>query len=406
MDIQKRVFGEWADYLPQNDDIIFDINTFITRFLLFDKIILNSIRLKEFRYLIKIFGIDGVIDIIKSGAIIIHCYGFSIAQMTQERDFRFKIGQKNFIMGPYYFELVKEAHSKREKNLNLIFEGEIDTIEQISIKEKIKLKNEILSVLETPPPEFGIESLNSFLNEVKNNTAIIESSIKLKVKKKYGIDLPDFYLKIHQTAEKVFNIETSLTKILKVNSFEAHQIIQQGILGISSIGKRIEEMKLYSALSGFREEEIKLFEEKLNGLEKFISSKEKEDRFKRIVTIKGFPEIEESDKRIDARKLINLRESNECRQFREWLPSIDSISDKELSERLECFMVKFSEKFNCRSGEFIKFLVISGLGLIPFPLSLVGVGLSALDTFLLKNILQKNGPVTFINKMYPTIFKQ
>jgi hypothetical protein len=103
---------------------------------------------------------------------------------------------------------------------------------------------------------------------------------------------------------------------------------------------------------------------------------------------------------------LKIRESKEVKEFRQWLLEIDKYSDLELLEAMENLKTKFSEFFNSRTGHVIRFLVTTGSSLIsglPLPL---GIGLTSLDKFLSKKVLPKSGPLTFINKLYPSIFKE
>ena len=66
MDMQKRLIGPCSTYLPKTDDIEFDFNALVRRLILFDKYILYSTKLKEFKHLIKVFGYENVMELLQS----------------------------------------------------------------------------------------------------------------------------------------------------------------------------------------------------------------------------------------------------------------------------------------------------------------------------------------------------
>lgn len=407
MDMQKRLIGPCSTYLPKTDDIEFDFNALVRRLILFDKYILYSTKLKEFKHLIKVFGYENVMELLKSDSLKIYSHAMGVGQVKQGLKKYIRTLKNSKIYGPYSFMILRESISRRKDNISLHFKKEIDTMESIALKRRIKLKNAILDVLEEVPKNAGDETLNSFKQDLIKNSPIIKKALLVKLNQLYGkkTESANFFLKIHQIKEDDFEIETNLGNILNVENKIIYDIILRGVLATSTVNKRIEEMKTYNAISGFSEQDIPVFQEKLNFIENLISSKDNENRFQRVIKIKGFPNIS-IDTKIKIQDLLRIRESKEVKEFRQWLLEIDKYSDLELLEVMENLKTKISGLFNSRPGQVIRFLITTGSSLIsglPLP---VGIGLGSLDLFLSKKILPKSGPLTFINKLYPSIFKK
>ena len=76
-------------------------------------------------------------------------------------------------------------------------------------------------------------------------------------------------------------------------------------------------MKVYNALSGLREGEFHVLGKKLDFLASQISPETQEARFDRVVRIEGLPNwAVGSEGRVDLERLLRVRESSECVEFR------------------------------------------------------------------------------------------
>jgi len=110
---------------------------------------------------------------------------------------------------------------------------------------------------------------------------------------------------MHRVDDNVFKSETNLGEQFHLEPLEVDQLIQAAILGLGSLNIRIEEMKIYNALSGFTEEEMPIFGEKINFFMEGLLPNNVEQQMQRVCQIQGFPDISISEgQRIDADKLI------------------------------------------------------------------------------------------------------
>jgi hypothetical protein len=162
-------------------------------------------------------------------------------------------------------------------------------------------------------------------------------------------------------------------------------------------------MKVYSALSGYRDEELPLFRHKLDFLAEATSSQPRERGFQRVLDIAGLPEFSTSDA-INVDKLLKVRESTEAREFREWLGSIGNAHEKEIKERVEGLRVKVGLAISGTVGKVVRCLVTSGLGFVPGQ-EVHALALTLVDQFLLDKLLPRSGVAAFVHELYPSIFR-
>ncbi len=96
----------------------------------------------------------------------------------------------------------------------------------------------------------------------------------------------------------------------------------------------------------------------------------------------------------------------ECRELRNWLRNIDAETDEEIDNKFDSLRERMSWLLEGSGGKSARFLVTSGAGAIPVAGLIVGPALTAADSFLLERLIGKPGPITFLSKRYPSIFKE
>jgi hypothetical protein len=120
--------------------------------------------------------------------------------------------------------------------------------------------------------------------------------------------------------------------------------------------------------------------------------------------LKGLPVPEYGSSVVNVKALLKLRESDECRSFKQWLSGSETLSEKELRERVSGFGRQIQQVVHSRVGKAVRFVISNGLGLIPPPVGLVGVALGAVDTFLLEKLMPKDAVISFLSESYPSLF--
>jgi hypothetical protein len=188
---------------------------------------------------------------------------------------------------------------------------------------------------------------------------------------------------------------------------QEHKLVARGILAVAGMNQRIHFMESFEAVTGFQAEEVPLFEKKLSFILRHVDPDAQEQRFERIATIGGLPGVDglPAGTTINVDRLLKLRDDAECRELRRWIRNVDSETDEEINARFESVREQLASAIDSRAGKTVRFLVTSGAGLIPVVGPVVGVALSAGDSFLLEKIIGKPGPATLLSKHYRSIFE-
>jgi hypothetical protein len=128
-----------------------------------------------------------------------------------------------------------------------------------------------------------------------------------------------------------------------------------------------------------------------------------ERQFSRVIALKGLPVPEYGSSVIDVSKLLKIRDSDECRAFKDLLSRSEAMSDNELRERLSGLGRRIRQAVNSRVGKAFKFVVSNGLGIVH---PVAGVAFSAVDAFLIERLIPKDSVLSFLSESYPSLFKR
>lgn len=161
-------------------------------------------------------------------------------------------------------------------------------------------------------------------------------------------------------------------------------------------------MNCYNTLSGFRQEDLPVFQNKLDFIVNEFSPEKLDEGFQRVLNIKGYPvfDSEFATLSLNVSKLLKAKESREWLEFRQWLDRSDSLSDKEIENLLGSLRSRLSRFINFKGSRVVRFLAVTGLGVLPIAGHVAGV----LNSFVLNKVLPYSGPVAFINRIYPSLF--
>lgn len=378
-------------------DINVDVDGLVRRLLLFDTYILYSVRLKEIPALVPTLGYEGLHQLLSSGALEIRC---ECAQFAE--------GQFNTPACPlftYQFHVI--VASSREQYVQDCLQN-LHQSNGLKESQIIDLKNAVVKVIRNPNVQalFRTEIAPAFEHELLQYPTLAARAVGHKLAKTHDVDGLNFDMKVHKVGDDRFEVETDLPRKLNIGREEAHNVIKSGLLAVAGLSQRIAEMKAYEALSGFIDEELPLFRDKLDTLSRVASSEEQESRFKRVASIAGMPQfVGEAGALVNVEKLLELRMSPEAREFRDWLSTLDSATDKQIQEHVAGLTAKLGLLVHGTTGKAMRFMVTTATGLIPVVGPLLGMVAGVLDKFLTETILRRSGIAAFINELYPSLFE-
>lgn len=407
MSLTRQLIGKCAVLESENEPVEVDLTGLIRRLVLFDKFILQSIRLKEVPFLLNVFGYDGFVTLIKSSAFVIHCDAVTVGQTGQLKVLESRVKKGLLPLCSYAFSIVRTAdwHSYIEECLRVL-----DSVDSTSATQRNTLKRLIRSSVVRYPSDFGTNTLAQLKTELATNRPVIERLVMKTLGDRLGVAIGKgvIGIRVHQMNDSDFKVETNIASQFHLSELDTHKIVERALLAAGGLNQRIEEMRTYSAISGFLPEEVPIFAEKLDFLVETLLPQRQEERFQRILDIRGVPELDKIDTttRVDVDKLLKIRDSVECREFRTWLSTVDYASNSEIKERVSSLQAKLSTLTHTRPGKAIRFVTIAGTGFIPVIGTALGMVVGALDHFLLERLFPYSGPASFINRLYPSIFKK
>jgi len=389
-----------------------DVSAFVIRLLLFDQYILQSNRLIEFTELVETLGYEALRDIFSCGAIKVHCEAYAVGQTGQtglglrgrKRDGTVKT---LLPLNSYSFDIFMHTDKK-----NIIHQGlaNIHFIEGIKQKQAIKLKGLIADNLVWLPEESTRNILFQLLADLRSQKTMIKRAISYRLQERFAdatISDNDIELTIDVDEENDVRVFSNLNKLYSLDDKETHDIVSEGLMAIGGLNTRIETMRAFSALSGFKHADLPLFEDKLSFITASIDPAVREGRARKILAWPELPDLAAaiSNKRVHMDRLLELRESTECADFRNWLWSTDDLADEELHERVRSLFSRISLALSTTQGRTLRWLTMTGIGLVPGAGQLLGPVMGLLDTFVVDKLMHNDGVVTFLGRTYPSIFE-
>jgi len=410
-DIRSRYIGPCYYNCSNNHGPRIDLASFIIRLLLFDTYIIDSNKLNEIIEIISYFGYGGTKEILNSGAIRIHSEAYAIGQ-TGQTGLGFRGKKKDgspkelLPLNSFSFDVIMHLDKKKIMHDDL---QKVHSIKGIKQKEAINLKKLIANNLVWYPEESAKKILHQHLDDLRINTPNIKRAILSKAAEILGVPKisKDFSLSIEVDEMDDVHISSDISKILSIDEQTTHNIFGSALLAVGALNKRIETMRVFSAVTGFRENELSIFEDKVEFIINNISPAPVEEKLSRILSWQNFPDLYSAitSRKLNIESLLKIRESNECKEFRNWLWSCDSLEVKEMEARLASLSARLSLKLTGTTSKAIRWLATTGAGFIP-PIGLaLGPTLGFLDTFLIEKFLPKSGVLTFLGRMYPSVFK-
>jgi len=389
--------GVSAVFDSRRELIDVDMDGLLSRLLLFDKYILMSIRLKEFPILARYLGYEGLRDLLQARLIEVRCECFQAGQVGQSALF----GDRVLPPLTYKFNYIDSTDRRQYVHdcLQNLHGGS-----ELTKKQAIKLKGLVAMSINPLPQEAKQQMFPAFLEEV-GSSSMFRRSVQMVLQDQFKGNEISFSLVVHREGDDTFRIESDLAERTKITEPEAHHIIEKALMGVHGFSQTLVEMKHYRALSGFRDEELPLLRHKFDALVETLTSHEKERNFQRVIDIAGLPKFSELGGKINIEKLLQIRNSSEAREFRDWLGGIGDSRDEDIRARVAGLRARAGLKVGGEAGKAMRFLVNTGIGIIPGA-SLAGIALATMDQFALDKLLPRSGIAAFVNELYPSIFER
>jgi hypothetical protein len=395
-DIRTRIFGPFATAKNGGKKVEAKLDEFLERLLLFDKYIIQSQRLRDVVPLVQRFGFEAVIELLRSTSIQVHDDVITIGTPKLSKS------RTALIFEFIPFGLVQNAGLDSD----LL---RLKVALQLNESQFKLLESLLLDVIQKYPANATEDLYSGFEADLRENVPYVKNSLLHNLRKRnLGVSEPEkLELEVAQLGKYRFKVDTNIQQLFRLTADASEHIVRHSLLSVGGINRRILEMRIYSAISGFAPSEADLFGEKLRFIEDQLSSALQVQRFHRVLEAVGLPDFRvglESNA-VDLKRLLEIRQSRETIEFRNWLWSIGTMDDKELRERITSLKSRMSQKISTGWGKRIRWIATSGIGIIPAVGNILGPISSAIDSFLLEKLFPASGVATFVNQLYPSVFR-
>jgi hypothetical protein len=399
----ERIFSRCAEKVS-DEDVRFFPGDLIENLIMFDCFIIDSIRLKELPFLLRILGFEGVRELIKSGKLKINCQVITTGQTGQ-----FSLDPSKTVLpyGSYEFSVIVSSNQK--EYIHSCFDI-VNDIDELKGKQKIKIKEIISNSFLVFPDESIREYMNQLKLDILHKPELIISTVNYLINRDYGHRLDEGMIKldVDHLGDDKFKINTNLNEIINVIEIEEHKIIERAILTLSGSNQRISQMKAFNSISSFREEDLPIFRKKFDYLSQSITSQDAIAALRKVMKINNLPDFRSVDftGRLDIDKLLTIRESDECKLFRSLIWSLSKSTEQEIQEIVDEYRNKVGQYLRTPIGKTVRFLTGAGIGMIPVVGGVISTGLGLIDNFILEKLFPVNGAIVFLDNKLPSIIKK
>jgi hypothetical protein len=181
MTLRDRLIGPCAQQAVDAANIRVDLDAFVQRLLLFDTYVLQSAHMLEVPALASLFGIGGLVTVLKAGALRVQCDAVAMGQIGQTTFGAHREANGPLPLGSFSLSIIR-AHDQES-----VVTGGLANVKKTpgALKDVIRLKQAIVEALEQPPAGFGVEALRAMPADLQN-TSLVRTAIVRGVSEALG----------------------------------------------------------------------------------------------------------------------------------------------------------------------------------------------------------------------------
>jgi len=395
MDIRNSVYEDIATRSGEHVTGI-QLGSLVQRLLLFDRVVLRSYRLREMPFLVRAFGISGFRELLNLGILKIACpFTTVISGMAIN-------GVPT--LPPFHFSFATASIQDPEGGMNHELRR-LQGVPGLKNVERTVLEEKILSSVCKPSGDYASRVLSQIESDMRGNLPILTAAFDYQLKRKFGQDVPPVHLHVEETDPRIFHIVSDGLTSSGMEHAETQQMMELATRAVGAANQRLADMQEYASITGFADDEAPILFGKLSGIMGSLNPRPLEENFKRVITLTGLPDFGNRT-RVDLEKLLKVRESSECQEFRKWLANLNELSDDQITEVVREFRSKIGTLLQSGVGKVFRFVVAAGIGAIPGAGIALGPALGAVDMFLLERLFPRPGYLAFLTQTYPSLFKE
>lgn len=272
---------------------------------------------------------------------------------------------------------------------------------------RANVEEAVRATLARYPANFGQLLLNQLDNDLRANSAALKAGMSQQLRtalQDFDLAAYSFEIKVYEYEPRNFKVETPFASDFQFSPSRIHELLNSAVQSVSLLNHRFSEMIEFSALTGFRENEASILFGKVAGLIASQNPNAAEEQFKRVIEIADVPEFE-PHQRVNVDRLLEVRQSDECRAFRDWLSKAGNLSDAEVHDLTTGLKNKLSSLAQSKGGKAVRFMATTGLGFVPVAGLVLGPASSFVDSFLVDRALKESAVLAFLSDSYPSLFR-
>jgi hypothetical protein len=409
MSLTRRFLGPIAIQDEKNKVISVDLASLLLRLFLFETCIVHSVWLEDIELLIEVFGTDGMILLFQEGALKVYCESYAIGETGRARaDLNFTDNNKRLPLSSYAYSVIRVKDQDERIRLKL---EKLASSPSLPVTTRAYLADEIEKNLILMPDSFSKVVFDGFYGDLRSRPDVVKIALEIELKR-LGIKPKYLRVRVEETAPEDFRIDSNMAIAYGLSDMMTHKIGDRALMAVASLNAQIALMMTHSSMCGLNDSDLPLLQGKLSLLGALTQSSNDEHRFSRVAQLTGLPVPKFGQTKLDAAAILKIRNSDDCRAFRDWLGTIDAATDEELEERLAGVGATIRSGLNSTYGKVMRFIIsnglqlATGLSLDPVLGTLANVGIGAVDTFLVERLAPRDGIISFLGTEYPSVFKR
>jgi hypothetical protein len=382
-----------------------DVPELLRHLLLFEGVTIRSGRIIDLGHLVRLLGLDDAMAIIRASGVRILC---DPATLVRAGEPRIRIGQH----GVLRLERLDYGIIRAGNYSGWLDSGfrEAVSIAGLTAGRAKKFENVVRGHLIAEDPRALELALENARRDLLSVSLATRASLDVALRRRCGVSIPalgSYALEIHHEEGRGYVAETDLAAVSGLPPEAVAAAVNDGLLGAVGINSVLDDIRAHEAMVGIQPDDLPVLNEKLASLAAQFDSDVQAGRLTRVVNAVHLPDVTlESDAvRVNIRRLLEVRESDECRAFRDWLWTSDTIADSEIQERFSGVRVKLGSLIRSGPGKAVRWVLGTGIGLIPGVGAVAGVAASVLDTFVAERVLPTRGALSFLGEQYQSIFE-
>lgn len=384
------------------DTTTFDVPSLFLHLLLFDTVIVPTVRLQDIAAVVRTVGLKPTLELLDADCVYVRSPLDQLATSGTTQ--------------PDVCEMIYLWSSDPDKILSIYLQEisalglrrpDRDTLKRIIVKRWLasgKAELYMLDAMKTAERE-AIDRSPTFMAAL--DLKLGQAGQKLLTRDQIAAERIGTSGQLKFRIEGVDNWTPELTKAVRAAT-----------VSVAGLEAQFGHMERDNAVGGIKEDSLAIMEWKLKSLWQALRPDEKVEQFYRVQSIAELPDFgdELRNSGLDMKKFLEVRQSAECREFREFVSKSASLSDDELRSRTTSLRAKIGNRVSSAVGKTLRVLGTTAAGMLPAAFSLspeVGLAAGALasltasgaDAFLVDKVFPSKGIISFIGSQYPSIFK-